>query len=148
MNELDKLAIELSKSFRSVSLPPKLRYKVKKWLKTISAQTPDKQMDRRRIMQTAKKELTAALLDKMVKTELAKNEVMARQYDNGSIRFDFGSDIPDHVKRAAMTWAKKRGLSPVEASLHKNCKSSSEYVICGDVPDASETGKELIRLKF
>lgn len=146
MNDLDKMALELSKSFRSVALPPKLRYKVKKWLKSISAQAPDKQMDRRRVMQTAKSELTEALLRHINVKPLAKNELMASKYDNGAIRFDFGAEVPDNIKRAAMSWAKKRGLNPVEASMQKNTDHNSEYVIFGSMPTELDLNQEMIRL--
>ena len=146
MNELDKMAIELTKSFKKVSLPPKLKYKVKKWLQSVSPQTPDKQMDRRRVMETAKTELTRALLHHIDARPLAKNEIMASQYDNGALRFDFGSDVPDQVKHAAMVWAKKRGLNPVEASMNKNQGSMEEYLVCGARPDENSCSQEIIRL--
>ena len=145
MNELDQLAIELTKGFKTVSLPPKLRYKVSKWLKSVSGQTPDKQADRRRLMETAKSELVSGLLAHLGGKPLCKNEVMASQYDNGSIRFDFGSDVPSNVKKAAMQWAKKRGLSPTEASMKKNAKDHSDYVICGSQP-TTQNKKEILRI--
>jgi len=145
MNELDELAIELTKSFKTVSLPPKLKYKVSKWLKTISGTTPDKQADRRRLSQTVKSELVAGILKHMNVQPLAKNEIMASQYDNGAIRFDFGSDVPSSVKKAAMQWAKNRGLSPLEAKLNKSKADQSDYVICGSDP-ATHNKQEILRL--
>jgi hypothetical protein len=51
---------------------------------------------------------------------LLKNEVMVAAFDDGDLRFDFGAKVPEKIKKAAIEWAKKRGLRPVEASLAKS----------------------------
>jgi len=145
MDQIDELAIELAKSFKTVKLPPKLKYKVSKWLKSVSGNMPDKQADRRRLMETAKNELVNGILSRMDAQPLAKNEVMASQYDNGAIRFDFGSEVPSEIKKAAMRWAKKRGLSPIEAQLQKSSTSHTDYVICGSNPN-TQNCQEILRL--
>jgi len=106
-------------------LPPKLKYKLQKWLKSLRAETGVKQMDQRRRVETVKSELTAKVLEAMEIKELKKNEVMASAYSDGSVKMDFGSDVPSETKKAAMKWAKKRGLIPVEASLAKNVHSAT-----------------------
>jgi hypothetical protein len=59
---------------------------------------------------------------------LQKNELMASVYDSGSVKLDFGSGVPEPVKKAAMAWAKRKGLKPVEASLSKSANSSSSMI--------------------
>jgi len=59
--------------------------------------------------------------------KLAKSAAIASVYDNGDMRFDFGASVPERVKKAAIEWAKKRGLNPTEASLAKS-ENGSSYV--------------------
>ena len=132
--DIDTLAEELVKvstfsSSGSGGLPPKLRYKLKKWLKSLrSAETGVKQSDQRHLMQVVKNEIIAAVKDKMETDELAKNEVMASAFNDGSVKMDFGSDVPDEIKKAALKWAKDRGLKPTEASLAKNLQSATSVL--------------------
>lgn len=132
--DIDTLAEELIKasafsSSGSGGLPPKLRYKLKKWLKSLrSAETGVKQNDQRHLMQVVKNEIIAAVKDKVETDELAKNEVMASAFNDGSVKMDFGSDVPEEIKKAALKWAKDRGLRPTEASLAKNLQSATSVL--------------------
>jgi len=133
-NDIDILAVELAKSSMEdlkKGLPPKLRYKFMKWLKSMKPNSPDKQMDRRQVVETAKKEITDRILEAMARKSLAKNEVMASAYNDGAIKFDFGSGVPEKIKKAALTWAKKRGLNAVEASLAKSETNSTSVLFIG-----------------
>lgn len=132
--DIDTLTEELIKasvfsSSGSGGLPPKLRYKLKKWLKSLrSAETGVKQNDQRHLMQTVKSELISKIKESMEIEELAKNEVMASAFNDGSVKMDFGSDVPDEIKKAALKWAKDRGLKPTEASLAKNLQSATSVI--------------------
>lgn len=123
--DIDSASMELAKSFGG--LPPKLRYRFRRFLqKLVSNPTQHDQNDPNRVQKMA---------DEMVKmiteeygSPLAKNEARFSAYENGSVRMDFGEQVPENVKKAAITWAKTRGLSAIEASMMKSMKSS-EYVI-------------------
>jgi len=124
MKNIDEMAVELAKKANlKKAMPPKLKYKFMKWLKSMKPEFDDKQTDRRRAMETAKSELISKIAEMRAVSSLAKNEVMASTFDDGAIKFDFGSDVPDHIKKAAFGWAKKKGLRATEASLAKSKKS-------------------------
>lgn len=61
---------------------------------------------------------------------LAKNEYEAVSFEDGNVKMQFGSEIPELVKKRAMDWAKKRGFKIKEMSLDKNSESGS-WVIFG-----------------
>ncbi len=121
--DIDTASMELAKSFGG--LPPKLRYRFRRFIQKLVS-NPHQAPGEERVQKMA---------DEMVKmiqeeygTPLAKNEARFSAYENGSVRLDFGEDVPENVKKAAISWAKNRGLSAVEASMMKSIKSS-EYVI-------------------
>lgn len=80
----------------------------------------------------SKSEVTAAIkseiTSQITSSTLAKNEVMASAFDNGSVKMDFGSQVPESVKKAALKWAENRGLAPLEATLQKNVNSSTSVL--------------------
>lgn len=123
--DIDTLSMELTKSFGSSKLPPKLKYKIQKWLKNLKHDDKDSDTEKSEIKEIIKQELVSALST----TTLAKNELMASAFSDGSIKLDFGSGIPAHIKKAAMKWATARGLKPVEASLDKTANKSSYVVL-------------------
>ena len=124
MRDIDIYTIELAKSSElSKALPPKLKYKFMKWLKSMRPNFGDKQTDRRRMVETAKAELETKLLELYNKQSLKKNEIITSTYSDGSVLMDFGSEVPENIKKAAFDWAKKRGLKAKEASLVKNSNS-------------------------
>lgn len=129
---IDKLAIELAKTNADLSkgMPPKLKYKFSKWLRSLSG-GEDKQMDRRRFKDTVKQEIIDKTAEALAKKNLRKNEVMCSAYTDGAIKFDFGSDISDSTKEAAIQWAKKRGLNPLESSLAKSRNSTESVTFLG-----------------
>lgn len=140
MKDIDTIAVEFAKAADlSKGLPPKLKYKFMKWLRSMRPETGVKQMDRRRIVETAKNELSDRIMEHFERKKLAKNEVMASTFNDGAIKFDFGSEVPDHIKKAAFNWAKKRGLKAVEASLMKSVDAVETVFFTGDHPDALRT---------
>lgn len=137
MKDINEMAKALAGQDLNKAMPPLLRYKFTKWLKSLSG-GPDKQMDRRRIVQTAKSELCDKVLEHMSVKSLAKNEIMASTFTDGAIKFDFGSEVPEPIKKAAMAWAQKRGLKAVEASLAKS-KDAVETVMFASSTNSSRT---------
>lgn len=123
--DIDSATMELAKSFGG--LPPKLRYRFRRFLQKLISNPHQQQVSREQNIQKMAEEMV-----KMVQEEtgapLAKNEMRCSEYENGCIKLDFGSDVSDDIKKAAIHWAKKRGLSPIEASLAKSV-DSPEYVI-------------------
>ena len=83
-----------------------------------------------------KARLKADIMNAFNVASLQKNELMATVFDSGAIKFDFGPDVPEEVKEAAMMWAKRRGLEATEASLNKSANSFN-YVVFGAVSEAS-----------
>jgi hypothetical protein len=105
-------------------LPPKLLYRLKALARKYLWNVPKKQ-----VQQT----MTTALARKMEEINnlkaLKKNEVMASVYSNKTVRLDFGSGIPEEIKKKAMEWAKKKGLNVIEASLAKSTNNNSYLVL-------------------
>lgn len=101
-------------------MPPKLKYKFLKWLRSLNPDTTDKQQDRRHTVETVKNELISKVTEAIEHRNLQKNEVMMSAFSDGTIKFDFGSEIPDTIKKAAIQWAKKRGIPPYETGLNKS----------------------------
>lgn len=52
----------------------------------------------------------------------------AEFHENGMIKMEFDRSTPDHIKKAALKWAKKRGLKATEASLNKSANHPESYV--------------------
>lgn len=104
-------------------LPPKLRYRFYKWLKQFGRHAAPTVKP-----QQAKDAVHKAINHLRSIRELKKNEIMTSVYDNGLVRMDFGGDIDKKVKDAAMSWAKKRGLKAVEASMEKSDGASSHVI--------------------
>ncbi len=135
MKDIDTLTVELAKSADlSKGIPPKLKYKFMKWLKSLKPQLGQEpgMHDKRRMIEAAKSELSDRIMEHLTRQQLAKNEVMASHFDDGAIKFDFGSEVPEAVKKAAFGWAKKRGLKPVEASLMKSSASVETVMFIGN----------------
>jgi hypothetical protein len=119
-----ELTQELAFSPLEKMLPPRLRYRYYKWLKQFrNMQTPG-----RVPVKEVHKSVNRAFEHISALKELKKNEVMTSFYDNGAIRMDFGGDVDQKVKDAAMRWAKKKGLRASEASLDKSDGSPSYTV--------------------
>lgn len=129
MRDIDDLSMELTKAaFNSDKLPPKLRYRIQRWLSDLKRDGHTTETKKSEFKQFVKAELIK-LIAQATEPVLAKNEVMASSFSDGSIKLDFGSGIPAHVKKAALSWAKKRGLKPIEASLDKSITSASFIVL-------------------
>jgi hypothetical protein len=110
----EKVAEDLRKA-----LPPKVAYRLRHWFEYVGPRVRigGRKKLKQRANQTTKSE-----------APLRKNQIMAQIGADETIRMDFGADIPESIKKAAMTWAKRRGLKAVEASLQKSADSSS-YII-------------------
>jgi hypothetical protein len=137
--DIDSLSLEMAESMiegegLSKAIPPKLYYRLRAWLRHMHPTN----MPREEL----KQKVTAAIAEKMEEltalNQLKKNEFMASLYDSGTVKLDFGSDVPEEVKKAAMGWAKRKGLRPIEASLNKSAGtvntmvySSSENTLSG-----------------
>ena len=146
MKDIDQIAIEMAKSADlSKAIPPKLKYKFTKWLKSLRPETADKQTDRRRLMETAKSELVDRINEMIARKNLAKNETMVSAFNDGAIKFDFGSEVPDNIKKAAFNWAKKRGLKAVEASLTKSVDSVETVMFASSTPDPLRSCSKRVR---
>lgn len=118
MKEIDKLTLDLVQDQIEVAelakaIPPKLRYALRRWVEKYSATKP-------KAMPKVKEMLTAKFEEKRDLETLAKSDVMVSTFDNGGIRMDFGSAVPEKIKKAALEWAKKRGLRAIEESMAKS----------------------------
>lgn len=51
----------------------------------------------------------------------------AEFHENGMIKMEFDRSTPEHIKKAALKWAKKRGLKATEASLNKSSNYPESY---------------------
>jgi hypothetical protein len=95
------------------ALPPRIAYRLRRWF----------QRQGRRVKIAGPQEIAAQVAHKMEQAmaakELRKNQFMTRVHDDGVVRMDFGSAVPEPVRKAAMEWAKRRGLKAMEASLVK-----------------------------
>jgi hypothetical protein len=140
---IDDLSVELAKNFSFTKLPPKLRYRLKQWLKNVSTPVSYSRQQRQRIQSAIKNEIVAQILDKDATVELKKNEMMASSYSDGTLKLDFGSEVPEKVKKAAMGWAKKKGLKVVELSLNKAENVASSMVLSANKIESS--GKECLK---
>lgn len=133
MKDIDQITVEMARSADlSKALPPKVKYRFQQWLKRLNPKTPDIQSERRKVIDTAKSELADRINEMKARKNLAKNEAMVSAFDDGAIKFDFGSEVPDDIKKAAFTWAKKRGLQAVEASLVKSVDAVETVMFSGE----------------
>lgn len=79
----------------------------------------------------------------MALKELRKNQFMARVHSDGIVKLDFGAEVPQSIKKAAIDWAKRKGLKPIEANLSKS-NSSISSVVYTKSTDSNETSQELL----
>ncbi|HSV26693.1 MAG TPA: hypothetical protein VLH60_02265, partial [Sedimentisphaerales bacterium] len=137
------LALEIGQTFKAEPLrkylPPSLAYRIRKWLQRTGTRA------------TSKKQLAQLLTQKFEEyvavSQLKKNEALASVYDGGVVKMDFGPEVDDKLRKAALQWAKKRGLKPVEASLKKSAGSTS-YVLYAASGKAELTGLETCKSRI
>ncbi|MGH7240990.1 MAG: hypothetical protein ACREGB_01700 [Candidatus Saccharimonadales bacterium] len=142
---IDQAAVELvnemSKDSLTKGLPPKLLYRFRRWLRTHAASLAPNP--------AAVAQVKKALVDNYRELEatktLQKNEMLASFYDSGAVKLDFGPGVPDKMKKAAIDWAKRKGLKPVEASLNKS-KEAFNFVVMNK--ENVSTGSCLKRIKL
>lgn len=145
--DIDKVSLELSQEIALESiektLPPKLLYRFRRWMRQMRQTSPIAEMPVGKFEQIVFekfKEIQGA------SNVLAKNEASAEFYDGGIVKMDFGSDIKSSVKEAALRWAKKKGLKVVEMSLNKTAASISTYKFAAS--DSSVEGKCVKKVKW
>lgn len=145
--DVDTLSAELSHDLAfsrlEKALPPKLRYRFYKWLKQHGqhAKVPVAPEQVKAVVQKAYNHVKDI-------RELKKNEVMTSIYDNGCIRMDFGGDIDKKVKDAAMSWAKKRGLKAMEASVSKSAGANSHIIFSKNAPGPKGVPLKYVKYSF
>ena len=135
--DIDSLSVELFKAMTGKAgskghsgtsqLPPKLKSKFYSWMKKmltpkINILTPAKKNE---IYQNFKENLIKRMVDS---TPLSKNELGVTTHKNGIVKMEFGTEVPEDVKKAAISWAKRRGLVPVDMKLAKSSGCSSSHM--------------------
>lgn len=134
--DLDQVALGLAQDLEKTAIPPKVYNKLRLWLRKL------------RSTRTGVKDVVAQKAEDLAAfNSLAKNEVMASFYSSGIMKMDFGSEVSDSAKKAALRWAKRRGLKVVEASLAKSAGAPSTYVL-GLTEDIVPYGPCLKRTKW
>lgn len=121
--DFDKLTVDLTESvaysaLAKAAVPPRLYYRLRAFLTRNKGKMPIKQ---------AAQAVARKYEQEVAAQSLSKNECMASIFNTGELRFDFGKEVPEKVKKSAMAWAKKKGLKAVEASLDKS-ESTHSYV--------------------
>lgn len=106
-------------------MPPKLRYRIRRWLQQMR-HTPN--VSHAQVKQIITQKFEEALALKTLK----KNQIMASMYKNGAVRLDFGSNVSDKAKHAALEWAKKKGLKIETTALAKSLSKSNKIVFGDD----------------
>jgi hypothetical protein len=119
---------------KKAQMPPKLRYRIRRWLQQMKSTNVSPQQAQQII--TQKFEEAVAL-----KT-LQKNQVMATLYKNNALRLDFGSNVSEKAKKAALDWAKKKGLKIETTELAKSLDKSNKLIF-GDA-SMSECIKRIV----
>lgn len=135
---IDELSMELAKNFNYNKLPAKLRYKLRHWLRSVSTPVSFSTNQRRAIQSAIKSEIVSQILNRDESSELKKNEMMASSYSDGTLKLDFGHEVPEKVKKAALNWAKKRGLKVVELSLNKSENVASSMILASENVESVE----------
>jgi hypothetical protein len=102
------------------SLPPKIKYRIRKWIETMRHAKPN--MSNKDLAGNIVKKFEEALAIK----ELKKNQVMASMYKSGGMRLDFGMNVSEKAKKAALEWAKKKGLQIETSELAKSVAKSNK----------------------
>lgn len=125
-NDIDEMSTELTKELEMSSLekalPPKLKYRYYQWLNRLKQQNPNVSQNAiQHAVEKAMKDL------EMIKT-LKKHQAAASFFDDGTVRLDFGAKVDEKVKKAALDWARRRGLKTLEESVKKSAESSSYRV--------------------
>lgn len=127
--DLDEITLSVATSMAAEpifkGLDPKIRFKLYKWLYKDSAPEMKTNM------------LIQKMEELMSTQKLEKNESMFTFYNNGAVKMDFGPNVSDKVKKAAMDWAKRKGLNAVEIPLKKSANSPYTIIFGNKVENAS-----------
>lgn len=126
----DQLAADLHKA-----LPPRIEAKLRSWFRRQGARLRFKGVkDKTDWADQVASAITQKMEEALSVQSLQKNQMMARVHDNGVVKLDFGADVPDSIKKAAIGWAKRKGLKPIEASLAKSKNSTYSVTYHPQVP--------------
>lgn len=125
---IDEMSAELTQEMQmsplEKALPPKLRYRYYKWMKQLKGRNPT--LSQKTIDSAVQK-----AMDEMKQLkELKKHQASASFFDDGTVRLDFGPQVSDKVKKAALDWARRRGLKTLEESVNKS-KDAFSYSVLG-----------------
>lgn len=133
--DIDEMSAELTKEMQMPSLekamPPKLRYRYYKWLNRLKQANP-KLSDA-----SVSAAVSKAIKDLETIKSLKKHQAAASFFDDGTVRLDFGSKVNEKVKKAALDWARRRGLKTLEESVNKSDESNS-YKVFGKTQVSDE----------
>jgi hypothetical protein len=125
---IDEMSTELTQEMQmsalEKALPPKLRYRYYKWIKSLKNRVP--QLSQQQINTVVQK----AIEDMKNFKELKKHQASASFFDDGTVRLDFGPQVAEKVKKAALDWARRRGLKILEESVNKS-KDAYSYSVFG-----------------
>lgn len=117
---LDELTLDLAKELQTEKLrkylPPKLAYRFRQWLRHHGTGLKNPKATPQQVAGM----LAQKIEEQVAVSELKKNETMASFYENGIVKMDFGSEVSDKTKKAALSWAKRKGLKVLEATLNKS----------------------------
>lgn len=134
IKNIDQLTLEIASSVTGEILykgmPPLVAARFRSWIRSLRGKNSG-------MMSAVQNAVVEKIESNVTIQSLQKNEVMASAYKDGVVRLDFGSDVPEKVKKAAISWAKKRGLKAIEMSLTKSDTSNSFMIFAKDQPKLS-----------
>lgn len=134
----EKLAEDLHKA-----LPPHLAAKMRAWFRQQGARLRFKGVkDKQAWGNQAVNAITQKMEEVMAVQSLRKNQMMARIHNDGCVKLDFGAEVPEPIRKAAIDWAKRKGLKPVEASLAKS--KDAVYSVSYSVGNSQPAHRELL----
>lgn len=152
---IDELSLELTNEmvFESFEkgLPPKLAYRWRRWMQKIKSAAPALFHVKGPQPDLAMSEDFEKLVNKKIQEiisikELKKSDAIASFFDNGIIKMDFGPEVDPEIKKAAIKWAKKKGLNAVEASLAKSAQEFESIIFSST--QSAQTGNLIKKIKI
>jgi hypothetical protein len=130
MKDIDQVSAELTEELLAKALPPKLLYRYRSWMRRMRPRTTQDVL---------------SLTEIQPIENLKKNEAQATFFDSGHIKIDFGPNVPEKVKKAALEWAKRKGLKAVESSLTKSATASQSVLYSANI---AILGKPVDQIRF
>lgn len=143
MNDVDQISAELTQELGaetlSKAMPPKIAYRFRAWMRKMRPKSIGEVKKMEQLFQSKLDEFYAM-------QTLAKNETMASVFDNGTVKLDFGAEVPEKTKKAAMAWARRRGLTAIEATLAKSANAPTSVTYSSG--DSDSFGICMKRIKW